>query len=314
MREITAYDTAGYPIISLAQYDRDVTVCVKDIEIDKKYPMHFCNSRSQQAYVVDATFEGGTLKAKIPNALLEQDRYITGYVYATKADERKSILAFVVQVAPRPRPSDALYEDERDYVNLTDALAECRAKAAAAEKSKQGADSAKQAAETAKTQATAAKDEATRQASAAAASKTAAETAKTQAETAKNTATTQANTAKAQADAAAKSATEAKLAAQVATGIKQITQSLVVGTWQGSASPYTYTINISGLTATQLVYVSANFTGKNATEVQKLIDAFADACITAKEQKAGSIVLQAVNKPTMDLPVVIEVGGEPTNG
>lgn len=82
---------------------------------------------------------------------------------------------------------------------------------------------------------------------------------------------------------------------------------LVPETWKGSSTPYTYTISIEGLTATQLVFVH------NALDISaEQIEAFADACITAKSQSAGQIILQAVNKPAVSLPIVIELGGEVT--
>lgn len=307
MREITVYDTAGRPLTDVVQYDRNVVVCIKDTEVDKAYPVHFFNAHTAgKALVVETTFASGTLKAKIPDILLRQDRNIAGYVYITKNDESRSILGFTVQMTPRPEPSDIIHVDDKDYINITDVLTECRDLAKQSETNKT-------AAETAKTKAETAANTATTQANTATAAKTAAEAAKTAAETAKTTATQQATTATQQASAAAKSATDAaasaaaaKKSAEMATGIKQMTMDLEPAKWSGS-SPYTYDIPITNLTVNQLVYVHNKMALSQAE-----IDAFADACITGKEQIAGKIVLQAVNKPTIKLPIVIEIGGEPT--
>ena len=74
--------------------------------------------------------------------------------------------------------------------------------------------------------------------------------------------------------------------------------------WSGEAFPYTYTIPLPDTTATQRIYATA---APGLTEAQ--INAFAEACITGKEQTDGQIVLQAVHKPTVELPIVIEIGG-----
>ena len=310
MREITVYDTAGRPLTDLVQYDRDVMVCIRDTEIDKVYPVHFFSAHTAgKALVVEAAFAEGMLKAKIPNVLLRQDRYITGYVYITKADESRSILKFDIQMTPRPEPSDIIYVDDKDYINVTDVLQECQDLATQSESNKTAAETARQKAETAA-------NTATSQASAAAKSAGDAKTAQTAAEAAKTTATQQAATATSKATEAAKSATDAaaseaaaKKAAEMATGVKQMSMELAVDGWKNATSPYIYDIQIPGLTANQLVYVH-----NKMALTQAEIEAFADACITGKEQIAGKITLQAVNKPTIKLPIVIEIGGEPTNG
>lgn len=85
------------------------------------------------------------------------------------------------------------------------------------------------------------------------------------------------------------------------------TGELTAASWTGDKSPYTYTLEISDLTATQTVYISA---GNNLTEAQ--INAFTDACISGQTQSEGQVTLQAINKPTENLPIIIELGGEPT--
>lgn len=88
--------------------------------------------------------------------------------------------------------------------------------------------------------------------------------------------------------------------------LKKMEQELVAGNWKGESFPYTYEIQIPGLTATQYVYVHS---GEDLTLDQ--IEAFSDACITGKKQEAGKITLKAVEKPGINLPVMIELGGEP---
>lgn len=78
--------------------------------------------------------------------------------------------------------------------------------------------------------------------------------------------------------------------------------------WTGEEPQYLYEIDLPDTTADQSVRVTA---AVGLTEVQ--INAFADAVITGKEQTDNKIVLQAVNKPNTELPIVIEIGGVVTN-
>lgn len=87
--------------------------------------------------------------------------------------------------------------------------------------------------------------------------------------------------------------------------LKQIT--LNHGSWMGEEFPYTYTIPLEEVTSeNQIVYV---YNDMGITEAQ--LDSFLEACITAKEQTVGQIVLQAKVVPEEDLPIVISIGGEP---
>ena len=83
---------------------------------------------------------------------------------------------------------------------------------------------------------------------------------------------------------------------------KEVT--LLPAQWTGESFPYLYTIPLPDTTATQRIYATA---APGLTEPQ--INAFAEACITGKEQTDGQIVLQAVHKPSVELPIVIEIGG-----
>lgn len=405
MNEIQVYDRNNNPITELRQYDRDVLVHIREPGVTSAVPVHFFNRNSKQALVVKTEFGSGTLKAKIPNILLEDDLPVTGYLYVTTDTESRSLYGFTITVRHRPIPGDFVHVESKDYITLSEIEESCRKYAENANTAKTGAESAKQAAETAKNDAVSAKNAAntantqakaaqaaaekardtansaastaTTQASAAstsageasksataaagsaatakseadkaAAAKTAAETAKTgataaqtAAEAAKTTATQQATAAGESAKAAAASAATAKTDAATATTAKndavaakngietardaavaaqkaaekakadvealkyrKVEHTINVADWQGSASPYTATISVPNLTATQLVFVH---NAMNLTAAQ--ITAFADAGITAGAQAAGQITLKAVNKPTVALPIVIEMGGD----
>lgn len=86
----------------------------------------------------------------------------------------------------------------------------------------------------------------------------------------------------------------------------QTAVTLAAASWVGTAAPYTYTISSVTCTATQIVSVYAAM-GLTTEQVK----AMAKVMITASSQSANSIVLEAQSLPTIDLPVIVEVGGEP---
>lgn len=300
MNEIQVYDRNGAPITELRQYDRDVLVHIREPGVASAVPVHFFNRSSKQALVVKTEYAAGTLKAKIPNILLEDDLPVTGYLYVTTDTESRSLYGFTITVRHRPIPGDFVHVESKDYVTLSEIEESCR-------KYAENANTAKSGAESAKTEATKQATAAGESAKAAAASAATAKTDAATATTAKSDAVAAKNgieTARDAAVAAQKAAEKAKADVE-ALKYRKVETTIQPTEWTGSASPYTATITVPNLTATQLVFVH---NAMNLTAAQ--ITAFADAGITAGTQTAGQITLKAVNKPTVALPVVIEMGGD----
>jgi hypothetical protein len=90
---------------------------------------------------------------------------------------------------------------------------------------------------------------------------------------------------------------------------KPYTTSLTLSSasWIGTSAPYKYTITSVTCTATQLVDVYPQ-SGLSASVLRNI----GKSMISPYSQAANSIVLQALNKPTVDIPIVIEVGLEPS--
>lgn len=80
---------------------------------------------------------------------------------------------------------------------------------------------------------------------------------------------------------------------------------LETNSWQNDVAPYTYEIPVTGLSATQLVIVNS---GGNLTKEQ--LEAYAEAVVDKYDQQAGKVILQALNKPQIPLPVTLLIGGE----
>lgn len=86
---------------------------------------------------------------------------------------------------------------------------------------------------------------------------------------------------------------------------KIINTTLLVTGW-GGTSPYTYTLTVSGVTATNVVEIT---TQSNITDAQ--VVAMQDAGIYGFSQTTNTIVLKASgDKPTIDLPITVIVRGK----
>ena len=126
MQEITVNDKNGNSILGLVQWDNDVTIYIENEILDSNYDVHFFNSSSDKAYVVHSLYENDILSVKIPNILLENFLAISGYVYIEKDNEAKSILYFRIPIRSRPKPSNHVYIDTKDYVDIEEVLSECK--------------------------------------------------------------------------------------------------------------------------------------------------------------------------------------------
>lgn len=169
MYRIIVNDVDGNPIDHLVQWDRNIAITIEQDEITEAYPLHFFNSRSEEALVVQTTYDGGKLKGEVPNILLESPYPITGYVAVSDGDSQRNMFGFKIEVINKPKPSNLIYEDDRNYLLLEDVLEDCKEYAGNASDSATQADEAKQAAQL--SQQEAAKSEASAKESAAAALK-----------------------------------------------------------------------------------------------------------------------------------------------
>ncbi len=125
MKDVLIYNSLGEQLIRLAQWDRDVYVCIEDTGIATNYPVHFFNKNSDQAHAVESTYSEGKLKAKIPDHLLREPYTICGYVQRNDGDsERRSDFRFIVGVVPKPQPSDYVMRSDSDYIEVESLKAE----------------------------------------------------------------------------------------------------------------------------------------------------------------------------------------------
>ena len=83
---------------------------------------------------------------------------------------------------------------------------------------------------------------------------------------------------------------------------------LASGTWSGSSVPYTYTISVTGVTATNDINIVLNSTDNT------IANAWMDASVVSGTQTANSITLYAYGKkPSTNIPITVLIGSEVTS-
>ena len=130
MIPITPTDSNGSNVHVLAQWDRGVTIYLSSDLISDAHPVHFQNARTAEAIVMESTYEDDILSVEVPDVLLERAYPITGYIFVSDSDDSgRSLLTFEIQVRPRQKPADTVYENTQEYLTvsslisqLTDAL------------------------------------------------------------------------------------------------------------------------------------------------------------------------------------------------
>ena len=83
---------------------------------------------------------------------------------------------------------------------------------------------------------------------------------------------------------------------------------LTSGTWSGSSVPYTYTVSVTGVTATNDINIVLNSTDTT------IANAWMDASVVAGTQTRDSITLYAYGKkPSTNIPITVLIGSEVTS-
>lgn len=216
MQEITVYDIDDNALVDLVQWDSNVKIFVKEDGIDAAYNVHFFNCKSTDAMVMESAYSNGILSTVIPNDLLMDSHPITGYIYVEKNDEHKSVYCFRLVVRKRPKPSNYIYVDQKEYITFDKILQEAQKYA---NESKDYSEKAKLAETNASTYADTASQKATDASSsavAAKASETASKESETNAAVSEKNAYDKADEASVSANTATTKATEASDSATLA--------------------------------------------------------------------------------------------------
>lgn len=132
MQEITVYDKDERILTYLTQWDKNVVIKLKDNLLSNATHVHFFNCNSKEAMVMAATYKNGTLSTQVPNDLLTEPHAITGYIWVDEnledngyiTDEHKSIYGFRLMVRNCPKPSNQVYEDQKEFITFEKVLSE----------------------------------------------------------------------------------------------------------------------------------------------------------------------------------------------
>lgn len=121
------YDSKENVITNLAQFDKNVSVYFIENDITSSTKVHFCNTHSTYASVVNGTYSNGKLAAKVPGDLLAQPYPILAFVYVTGADgSEQSIYRARVNMIARPQPDGGIYDGTDEYYEVERLLSEMK--------------------------------------------------------------------------------------------------------------------------------------------------------------------------------------------
>ena len=121
-------DENGNIVHSLTQWDTNQKLIVTtDGAVTIAPKIHFCNTKSEKALVVQSIISDNKIIADIPNILLEEPYRIAAYIY-TKTDisnnSWKTIEVINIPVRKRPKPNDYVYVENVKVVQLSELIKE----------------------------------------------------------------------------------------------------------------------------------------------------------------------------------------------
>lgn len=115
MRKVLIYDSKGYIMDSLHQWDVNQVINIDGIEIDPIPSFHFANRFSREAICVKPIIVGSRIQVQIPNELLECPETILIYAYQdTDAERDRTIFEYKIPVMPRQMPENYIFSDNME--------------------------------------------------------------------------------------------------------------------------------------------------------------------------------------------------------
>lgn len=121
MLEVTCTDKDGNIVDNLTQWDVDQYILLTGTGLSEAPKIHFCNTNSKEALVVDSSIEDDKVVAKIPNILLQEGFLILAYLYVYAPEistvSAKTQATIRIPVRPRPKPSNYPYIENVDYIS-----------------------------------------------------------------------------------------------------------------------------------------------------------------------------------------------------
>lgn len=114
MADIICYKPDGDFLKYFTQWDVGQKIHIKGIDTAIIPEFHFCNSRSDEAFVTSSILEDDTIIVDVPDVLLQDPLPITIHIYC-QTNDRSAETEYTINVPVRPRvkPDDYTYEEKR---------------------------------------------------------------------------------------------------------------------------------------------------------------------------------------------------------
>jgi len=118
MTDIICYDSHGYPLEYLTQWDLNQVLVIQGLELSTIPCVRFSNRSSKVSLVVKPTVVDNKLHVDIPNILLQQGLPIVIYLYYEYDDGlSKTRHIFTIPVIPNKMPEDYIFTENVEYVS-----------------------------------------------------------------------------------------------------------------------------------------------------------------------------------------------------
>lgn len=120
MNILNITDRDGNQIDHLTQYDKDITLYIRGLNLTDAPECQFFNSSSISAQRVQSTISDGVISVIIPNNLLTQSLLIKMYVYVYDTVDNSAKTKYVANIPVRAKlkPDDYIYEENQDEIDI----------------------------------------------------------------------------------------------------------------------------------------------------------------------------------------------------
>ena len=129
MEQIIPYNKNKTSINRLIQWDKGVYVYFYDVKFTKQQTIHLYTNSMNEAMVIETILDSnGILSAKLPDDLLCLGDCIYGYICEYANEEFRSMYRFIIPVTKKPKPSNYIHTESKEYVTIEEKIKEMKEK------------------------------------------------------------------------------------------------------------------------------------------------------------------------------------------
>lgn len=108
------FDADGETLHALYQWDKNVSITIKDVAINPPPVFQFANRHARTSIDVQSSVSGEDLVVTIPNELLERPEAIFAYICRSSGTSLRTLGSIYIPVYARVRPGDSEYTNEQE--------------------------------------------------------------------------------------------------------------------------------------------------------------------------------------------------------